>query len=140
MLVSADNIAAADDLAKWPYLAKLDIPRIKANVDLLIGSNAPKLLEPWEVINSRGNGPYAIRTALGWVIKGPLHGNDFNLNAECMSVLVNRISVCKPEEMLNNQYNHDFNEQATEKRGLSREDRKFMKIMERSTVLKNNHY
>lgn len=140
MPISDDNIVAADDLVKWPYLAKLDIPRIEANVDLLIGSNAPKLLEPWEVINSSGNGPYAIRTALGWVINGPLHGGDSSQNTECTSALVNRISVCKLEEMLHKQYNHDFNELATEEKGPSREDRKFMEIMEQSAILKNNHY
>lgn len=41
------------------------IPSIKVNMDLLIGSNAPKVLEPWEVINSHGESPYAIRMALG---------------------------------------------------------------------------
>lgn len=73
---SVDNILTAGDLAKLPYLAKLELPIIKANADLLIGSKAPKLLEPWEVINSHGNGPYALRTALEWVINGPLHESD----------------------------------------------------------------
>ena len=49
-----DNIVTEEDLAKWSYLAKVKIPSIKANVDLLIGSNAPKMLEPWEVVNSQG--------------------------------------------------------------------------------------
>ena len=31
-------------------------------------------MEPWEVINSREDGPYAIRTLLRWVINGPLQG------------------------------------------------------------------
>lgn len=65
MPVNTDNIVTAETLVKWPYLAGLTSPEIEANVDLLIGSNAPRLLEPWEVINSRGNGPYAIRTVLG---------------------------------------------------------------------------
>lgn len=55
--MSMDNIATEGDLAKWPYLAKVKIPSIKANMDLLIGSNAPKMLEPWEVIHSQGGGP-----------------------------------------------------------------------------------
>lgn len=139
MPVNADNILTEGDLAKWPYLAKIKIPSIKANVDLLIGSNAPKMLEPWEVVNSSGDGPYAMRTALGWVINGPLQGNNSS-SAECMTAMVNRISVCNLEEMLNNQYNHDFNESATEEKGLSREDIKFMEIMERSSILEHGHY
>ena len=115
-----------EDLAKWSYLAKVKSPSIKANVDLLIGSNAPKMLEPWEVVNSQGEGPYAIKTALGWVINGHLQGNSSSLEAEVPSVVVNRISVSRLEKMLSEQYNHDFNERATEEKGLSREDMRFM--------------
>lgn len=140
MPVNTDNIVTAETLVKWPYLVGLTPPKIEANVDLLIGSNAPRLLEPWEVINSHGNGPYAIRTVLGWVINGLVHGEDSCLNAECRSAVVNRVSVCKLEKMLNNQYNHDFNERVTEEKGLSREDKKFMDIVERSVRLKDNHY
>jgi len=60
---------------------------------MLIGTNAPKLLEPWEIVNSRGGGPYAIRTVLGWVINGPLNGNGNAVEVARPSVLVNRISV-----------------------------------------------
>lgn len=61
--------------------------------------------------------------------------SDSSLGAEYTSALINRISVCRSKEMLNNQYNHDFIERATEEKGLSREDRKFMEIMERSATL-----
>jgi hypothetical protein len=60
--VSADNLISEVELNKWPYLQGIRIPRIAANVDLLIGTNASKLMEPWEVINSHGDGPYAVRT------------------------------------------------------------------------------
>ena len=49
--------------------------------------------------------------------------------------MVNRISVCKLEEMLDNQYNPDFNERATEEKGLSRKYIKFMEIVTRSAPL-----
>ncbi|GAA6082876.1 uncharacterized protein LOC113029446 [Tachysurus ichikawai] len=73
MLVSSDNIVSKEELSKWPYLAKVKVTCIMDNVDLLIGNNAHKILDPWEVINSHVDGPYAIRTALGWVINGSLH-------------------------------------------------------------------
>ena len=72
MPVTTDNMVTPEDLTKWPYLAKVNIPSIKASVDLLIGTNAPRLLEPWEVINSCGNGPYAVKTVLGWVVNGQM--------------------------------------------------------------------
>ena len=42
-------------------------------MDLLIGVNVPKAMEPWRIINSQRNGPYAVRTRLGWVVNGPLN-------------------------------------------------------------------
>lgn len=140
MPVSADSIVSEGELAKWSYLAKVQIPSLEANVDLLIGSNAPRILEPWEVINSQGGGPYAIKTVLGWVLNGPLQSNDSSLETEAPSVVVNRISVRRLEEMLHSQYNHDFNERATEDKGPSVEDIKFMEIMENSATLDDGHY
>lgn len=140
MPVSLDNIVKKEDLAKWPYLSKVKIPSLKANFGLLIGSNAPRMLEPWEVINSQGDGPYAIRTALGWVINGPVHGNGSSLEGKLPSVSVNRVSVSRLEQMLSEQYNHDFNERATEEKGLSREDVKFMEMAESSATLNKGHY
>ncbi len=125
MPVSSDNMVSKGDLSKWPYLAKVKVPRIMANVELLIG-------------NSRGDGPYAIRTALGWVINGPLNAGSFE--AEDCSAVVNRISVCRLEEMWFKQYNHDFNERAVEEQGLSREDIRFLEIAESSVKLEDKHY
>lgn len=67
---------------------------VNADVDLLIDTKASKLIEPWKVINSRGEGPYAVRALLGWVVNGPLHGNS---TTQCENgyhaVTVNQISV-----------------------------------------------
>ena len=134
MPVTPDNIVTAADLERWPYLFKVHISSIKANVDLLIGTNAPRLLEPWEVVNSSGYGPYAIRTVLGWVINGPLNGNCSNDEMKLSSVVVNRISVSNLEIMLNNQYKHD------EDKEMSRVDMKFMDIMETCATLLEGRY
>lgn len=60
--VTKYDMATVEDLIKLPYLSSVHIPSIQAEVDLLIGTNAPKLLGPWEAINSQHNGPYAVRT------------------------------------------------------------------------------
>ncbi len=140
MPVNINNMVTPAELARWPYLSKVNIPNINANVDLLIGTNAPKILEPWEVINSCGNGPYAIKTVLGWVVNGPLNGNSGAPEAELPLAMVNRISVCKLEEMLVEQYNHEFNEKSTREKEMSREDLKFLEIMEHSAVLQEGRY
>lgn len=72
MPVGPANIIKKEDLAEWPYLDAVHIPHLQADVELVIGTNASKLLEPWEVVNSHGDGPYAIRTLLGWVINGSI--------------------------------------------------------------------
>ncbi len=54
--------------------------------------------------------------------------------------MVNKISVCNLELMLNNQYNHDFNEKISEEKEMSREDIRFMEIMESSATLQDKRY
>ncbi|XP_062415351.1 uncharacterized protein LOC134107519 [Pungitius pungitius] len=142
MPVSTANIISERELRKWPYLDDVKIPRINADVDLLIGTNASKLMEPWKVINSRDgeDGPYAIKTLLGWVINGPLRGSS-DCGSEHPSVYANRIAIDRIEELLTSQYNYDFNERASaEQEEMSREEKKFVEKMESSVQLQNGHY
>lgn len=93
MPVGPANIITTETLKKWPYLNNVDIPEIHAEVELLIGTNASKLLEPWEVVNSQGDGPFAIKTLLGWVVngsKGDWKGKHDDNN--CHFATVNRVS------------------------------------------------
>lgn len=109
-------------------------------MELLIGTNASNLMEPWEVVNSKAGGPYAVKTLLGWVINGLLREEDEAGN-RCTTITANRISVSALEELLVKQYNHDFNERSVdEKTEMSREDRKFLEIMNASVNLSDGHY
>lgn len=140
MPVTKDNIIRKEDLSQWPYLQKVNLPFIDAKVELLIGSNAHKVMEPWEVINSEQGGPFAIRTHLGWVINGPLRGYDPGV-INCPAVTCNRISIARIEELLISQYNQDFSERAFEdKPEMSVEDKKFMKCANSSVMLQDGHY
>lgn len=118
----------------------IKVPHINADVDLLVGTNASKLMEPWEVVNSQADGPYAVKTLLGWVINGSVQGcNDGETG--CPSVHANRTVVDRIEELLTSQYNYDFNERsATEQEEMSREEKRFLDIMERSAQLEIGHY
>ena len=127
--VTKDNIPKEEDLKKWPYLQEVELTPINASIGLLIGANAPKALEPWKIVNSEGNGPYAVQTRLGWVINGPL-GQEDSDDSDTASVQVNRISLGKLEEMLIKQYNQDFVEQHCDEHAeLSVEDKQFMEIL-----------
>lgn len=142
--VSKVNVPCQEDVAKWPYLSSIKLHELDADVDLLIGTDAPDVLEPWELINSQCGGPYAVRTRVGWVINGPLRIGDSEggaIKTGCTVVTANRISVEHLENMLIQQYNHDFNERTyNEQLEMSREDIKFMKIVKDTTVLKDGHY
>ena len=70
--VTTESAANQQDVEWWQYLSEVKIPNIDADVSLLIGSDAPEILEPKQVIPSQDGGPYATRTTLGWVGNGPL--------------------------------------------------------------------
>ena len=86
-----------------------------ADIELLIGTNAAKLMEPWKVINSRGNGPYAVRTPLGWVVNGLMQETTCQKEGS-HSCTANRISVAELSDLLVKQYHHDFPELAAEEK------------------------
>lgn len=133
-----DNIPKQEELSAWHHLNTVKLPVI--DVGLLIGANASKLMEPWEVVNSNDDGPYAVRTLLGWVVNGLLRGDRQIVNS-CPTIAVNQISLTSLEELLVKQYNHDFSERSVdEKPEMSREDLKFLEIMKSSANLTDGHY
>ncbi len=135
--VVQDQVNTIEALKKWPYLKEVHIPSIKADVGLLIGMNAPKLLEPWKIINSQGDGPYAVKTVLGWVVNGLI---EHCRTEKDTAVYANHISVSDLANMLVKQYNHDFPEKEYKgKSELSQEDKRFMSLMENAQI-KDGHY
>nr|XP_054592342.1 uncharacterized protein LOC107396521 [Nothobranchius furzeri] len=135
--ICTNRIPSQEDIKRWDYLKDIKIPSLDVEVGLRIGANAAKLMEPWEVINSQEDGPYAIKTLLGWVINGPLRANVKG----CSAIYANRISIVKLEELLISQYIQDFNEKRLEERlEMSQEDLKFMAILERSTCQLDGHF
>ncbi|PIK55915.1 hypothetical protein BSL78_07185 [Apostichopus japonicus] len=132
--VNKEDIVTQDDLRKWPYLRRVSIPDSKATeVGLLIGQNAHKALEPWEVVNSQGDGPYAVRTCLGWTVNGPIKSG--------MKVHVNYVSLRTIDEMLTSQFNYDFSERISEEiPEKSRDDHQFLQQLDKSAKLVNGHY
>lgn len=132
--VQQENIPKAHHLKDWPYLAEVHIPEISADVGLLIGANNPKAMEPWHVINSQENGPFAVKTILGWMVCGVSDDNSFHYN-------INRISITEIEQLLIEQYNTDFPERHyDDKTEMSQEDKQFMQSVQRTTKCEDGHY
>ena len=59
MPVDTSSIPTNDDLSRSPYLREVNLLTVKANLELLIGSNVPKGLGPWEV-DSQRDGPHTV--------------------------------------------------------------------------------
>ena len=141
--VTKRNIPSQKDIEKWPYLSEVTLPTINADVGLLIGTNIHKALEPWQVINSRDNGPYAVKTALGWIVNGPFkeHTDNDTESDACAQVTVHRVSIDNVEQLLVQQFNQDFPERmCEEKQEMSHEDKQFMHSVTTSAYHAEGHH
>ena len=163
--VDQSEIATPAKLKQWKHLDRIS-GEIGGNeritIDLLIGVNCLKVLEPLEVIPSQRNRPYAIRTALGWCVIGPIdmkHGKPISCNwiavTECSKggavrhhfAIEDKCQEVGIQKMLMKLYMQDFVEPKTTKdeicdalQEVSYEDKKFIKMMNEETVKIGRHY
>ena len=63
--VSSKDIPTEDDMDKWPNLSGVHLPRVDADVGLLLASDVPEVLDRLEIKRSQGGGPYALQTSIG---------------------------------------------------------------------------
>ena len=101
------------------------------DIELLICSDAPKVLESPEVLRSEDGGPYVVRALLGWNINGPL-------GRPCKSSrTANRI---QSHAVLDQQFARfcemEFNDsQFSIEKALLQDDKRALAIMEESAVV-----
>ena len=162
--VESENIPSPESLSAWPYLASIASSMYRQDrsvpVGLLIGNNCLKALEPHEVIPSQGDGPFALRSCLGWCVVGSLYQKSQNsivCNATSVRVPVtdiatnkasshhlgisNNVKECSISKQLNEMYMHDFVEAQPEKKAHSGEDLEFLRQMEEGVSKgSNGHY
>ena len=72
MYILIADILRQTDVDRWAYLNGIHIPHIDAEIELLIGNDAPKVLEPKEIRESKDGGLSTVRTLFGWTINWPL--------------------------------------------------------------------
>ena len=135
--VAAENIATQEDIDRWPHLSGIQLPKVDANVGLLIGSDAPEVLEPKEVRSSSQGGPYATKTVLGWVVNGPL--------GRVQSSSISTANFIKADLELSEQFrsycNREFNDSVYScEPSLSQNDKRALEIMNETATLMNGHY
>ncbi|KAJ8397167.1 hypothetical protein AAFF_G00010210 [Aldrovandia affinis] len=140
--VTKDNIPHQEDVNRWPHLKEVKLPSIQAEVGLLIGANVPKAMEPLQVVSSVDDGPYAVRTILGWTVNGPLRGGSDTMETNKRTeVTANRISVAKLEELWQLQFKQDFPDAGqNEDIEMSKDDHQFMNMVSQSSKLVDGQY
>ena len=142
MPVSREQVPTQEDINHWTHLSHIAVPALDAEVGILIGNNVPKATEPWEVVKSLGDGPYAVRSLLGWSIYGPLRGISFDdgqrpsVSSCCVSVVSN------VDIKLSRVFNLDFSEDHVfeDEECLSVEDCQFLRMTEEGTVIGNRQH
>lgn len=71
--ISTQSAVKSSDLDKFSYLSDIRIPNINNNdVLLLIGTDVPAAHIPIDMRFGEALDPYAIRTHLGWIVRGPI--------------------------------------------------------------------
>ena len=158
--VDSCETATARKLKKWGYLERISKElgdNEDISVDLLIGANCLEALEPVEVIPRQNLEPYAIRTALGWCVVGPIKAQCHNA-VSCNQIKVIKVNSgkmaehhfdigkgCKGigvKEMLKKIYMTDFNELCLKYadsvtkgfKETSYKDKRFLKIMQQEIL------
>ena len=133
--IPAEAIATQQDVNRWPHLKGVKIPKIEAEIGLLIGSDVPLALQPREFIPSKNGSPFATRTILGWVLNGPL-GRTAPKSSTAHFVQVEKTL----DQQFRNYCNLEFNDVVCESKTMSLNDRRALDIMEESVKLENGHY
>ena len=69
---SLKSLPGKGELRSWKHLNDVKLPLLQdGKVELLIGTDAPAAHVPLECRSGRPHEPYAVRTALGWAVRGP---------------------------------------------------------------------
>ena len=136
-------IPRAETARKWSHLADIatDIPPYMDDVEigLLIGTSCGRAIKPREVRPGNDDDPWAVRTALGWGIIGPI-GTACNSNSSCKLVQTSesqqrrchvafrtKVQEVSPSEV-SRMFERDFKETTPDKE-ISFEDQLFVQKM-----------
>ncbi|XP_078381445.1 uncharacterized protein LOC144664208 [Oculina patagonica] len=135
--VSTEAIAKQEDVNRWPHLNGIKLPaNVNAEIGLLIGSDAPRILQPIEVREGKHGGPFATRTVYGWTLNGPLGRKEPKMPTanfiETTADLTKRF-----EDFCNLEFNDSTYEP---KSAMSQNDKRALETMTATVKLLDGHY
>ena len=157
------HVPTPERVQSWPHLKFLESelsPLLDIDIALLVGYDCPKALMPTEVVapQSGETAPYAIKTALGWSVVGPMVQNlDFSnchvtvsypvQSLETGQLLHHSAFVFKtmakesisPAQVLN-MFDQDFGSDQVSVKEYSQDDLEFLNIMKSGVKQKEARY
>ncbi|CAH8867840.1 unnamed protein product [Trichobilharzia szidati] len=134
--VSAPSLSISQEARRWPHLQELPFRELDdKRVTMLIGCDVPEA--HWVLDQRLGSRkqPYAIKTLLGWVLLGPLHGN-----TKRGTVNYARISEESIKDDIKRLDEAEFRDTEENEHSFSIEDRKAVELVTQSTVLEKEQY
>jgi len=137
--ISSESRATASEIEKWPHLKDVEFYSAPLQeAELLIGQDCSEVLQPLEMRRDEENlrAPYAVRTALGWTVQGPLGVSDNQ------TAVVNFVKTdLELQRSVEKFWKLDSLETAIDDtKGMSIEDRRALAEMEDSVSLVDGHY
>ena len=135
--IPPEAIARQEHVDRWPYLKRVNISHIDADIGLLIGSDVPEVLQPMEIRPSENGGPFATRTVFGWVLNGPLGRAATTQVSTANFVQGNKTLDEQFHEFCNLEFSDTFYDS---KMSMSLNDRRALNLMEETVKLENGHY
>ncbi|XP_063964310.1 uncharacterized protein LOC135156299 [Lytechinus pictus] len=132
------HIAKVDDVTGWHHLDGINVPIVTQHeVGLLIGQDVPGALIPMEV-RAADDGPYAIRTKLGWAVSGPVQSKVLhNIHKASASFIDSNSEL---EDQLQRFWKIEGTIILQRDKDMSLNDRKVLKFWENSIERDNGHY
>ena len=136
-------VARPDDVVKWEHLRDINVMQMRHmsqnKVDLLIGQDAPQALIPLEVREGKNGGPYAVRTALGWTLNGPMGDDLERVDGTCNFVHAAARIDTSLEKQVEHFWKLDTDHCATPI-ALSQDDKKVVELWTETTLLHDGHF
>jgi hypothetical protein len=134
MSLGSGHIPTPDYLGNWSHLKDVVLNSIgNSRIELLIGCNVPEAHWVEEQRIGSGNQPFATRTALGWILLGPLSGIENNGSAVFRATCTTDI-----ETKIETMYNTEFSD-LDDSPAHSVDDQKALEFVQGSMKIVNNH-
>ena len=137
--ISVHSAVVSADIKKLSYLKDIAVSNIDTkDVMLLIGTDSPAAHIPLEVRSGKNDQPYAIRTRLGWAIRGPVRktnaSDKISMNFQQSSGDI--LSPTKLDRMCTAYFDKRTR---NESEATSINDKRTLKLMESSVTREDSH-